>query len=173
MSLKTYILLFSDVYLRRAKEYGPIIPGITCALRRLNVSGDEIKTMEIRRYTKNHLAKPELVDSSVFIAFWAEDKYVMGMDAKGQSWMLTQDITLQRIEREAPGVMRVHRKAVVRVGAIERLATRSFPAKKYLDHYCTVKGRELPISRRHKLAVYIAYQNQAARPGFVSMAVAA
>lgn len=128
--------------------------------------------MELRRYRKNYRLKPEAVDSSVFVAFWADDKFVRGLDAEGVEWLLFGDHTLKEIEAHAPGFTRIHRGAIVSVAAIDRLMSRTPEGKKAPEHYCVVGGRELPVSRSCKSALYYQYRAHVSEHGFKAAAAA-
>ncbi|MDF2792310.1 MAG: hypothetical protein K0S85_63 [Pseudomonas orientalis] len=114
--------------------------------------------MEVRRYRKNWHRRPEKVDSSVFVAFWADDKYVSALDVDGVEWMLTGDHALKLIEAGDQGLVRIHRASLVRVAAIESLSARNErrtkPRAVTRDYFCQVGGREFPISRKCKKATY-------------------
>ncbi|WP_426237543.1 hypothetical protein [Pseudomonas sp. TWP3-2] len=114
--------------------------------------------MELRRYRKNWHRRPEKVDSSMFVAFWADQKFVSALDAEGVEWLLAGKDTLKSIEAGDPSLTRIHRGTLARVEAFERLGARNLRRtglRAYTrDNYCRIAGREFAISRKCKSAVY-------------------
>ena len=129
--------------------------------------------MQLRRYPKDYRQKPESVDSSEFIAFWADSKLVMAMDKQGVEWLLMGGFTLQKIEAGDDDVIRTHRGALVRINAVDRYMSRHYPDKTNPERYCTVHGREFPVSRGYKSNFEYTFQDQVSRHGFIRTAVAA
>lgn len=129
--------------------------------------------MELRRYRKNHRLKPESVDSSVFVAIWADCKFVHGLDEEGVEWMLCGGYTLKEIETGTTEFTRVHRGVLVAVAAVDRLMSTTPPDQVAPKHYCTVRGREFPVSRRFKPSLHRKYRAHVAQRGFTTPAVAA
>jgi hypothetical protein len=117
--------------------------------------------MQLRRYRKNWHRRPEKVDSSVFVAFWADQKFVSALDADGVEWLLTGKHTLKDIEAGDSGLVRIHRASLVRVEAVEGLTSRNERRKNQSsftrDHFCLVGGREFSVSRRGKIDIYPRY----------------
>lgn len=117
--------------------------------------------MQLRRYRKNWRRRPEKVDSSVFVAFWADEKFVSAIDTDGVEWMLTGKHTLKEIEAGDTGLVRIHRASLVRVEAVEGLTARNERRKNQKsftrDHFCLVGGREFAVSRRGKDEIYPRY----------------
>lgn len=117
--------------------------------------------MQVRRYRKNWHRRPEKIDSSVFVALWADQKYVSALDADGVEWMLVGKHTLQEIEAGDSGLTRIHRGTLVRIEAIQSLSTRNERVigkrSTTRDHYCLVGGREFIVSRKCKRLVYTRY----------------
>lgn len=122
--------------------------------------------MQLRRYRKNYRLRPEAVESSVFVAFWADDKFVRGLDAEGVEWLMHGQHTLKEIESGTTGFTRIHRGAIVSMAAVDRLMSRPPVGKKAPEHYCVVRGRELPVSRSCKSAVYFQYRAHVSEHGF-------
>jgi len=103
--------------------------------------------MELRRYTKNYHEKPETVSAYAFVAFWADDKYIHGLDREGEVWLLKGGHTLKEIEANTAGLARIHRRAIIRLDAIAHLVTRTPPGGSF-SAYCMVGGEEFKVSRK-------------------------
>lgn len=129
--------------------------------------------MELRRYRKNHKLKPETVDSSEFVAFWSDTKFVCALDRQGVEWMLHSDFSLQKVEAGVPELVRCHRGVLVRMNAVDRLITHRRPGKRHPGHYCVVNGKEFAVSRHQKDAFHYQYRTHVAQHGFMPAAVAA
>ncbi|MBV4524370.1 hypothetical protein KVG88_30310 [Pseudomonas sp. SWRI74] len=123
--------------------------------------------MELRRYRKNHRLRAEKVDSSVFVAFWADDKYVHALDRDGVEWMLCGKHSIKEIEAGDPRVTRAHRSSLVRVSAIDRVMSRNELRKNKPDYFCVVGGREFGVSRTCRPTLYAQYRAYVAEHGFV------
>jgi hypothetical protein len=128
--------------------------------------------MELRRYRKNHRLKPEIVESSVFVAFWAEDKAVFGLDAEGVEWMLCSEFTLRVLESGDKGLTRTHRSSLVRVEAVDRTMQRPNPTNRHHEAYCVIFGREFSISRACKNTFFFRYHAHVSEHGFATAAAA-
>lgn len=117
--------------------------------------------MQIRRYRKNWLRRPEKIDSSVFVAFWGDQKFVSALDVDGVEWLLTGKHALKDIEAGDPGLTRIHRGTLVRIEAVQGLEVRneriSGVRTRARDHFCLIGGREFAVSRSCKSAVYTRY----------------
>jgi hypothetical protein len=123
--------------------------------------------MELRRYRKNHKLRAETVDSSVFMAFWSDDKFVHGVDASGVEWMLFHTHSLREIEEGDSSLTRAHRGSLVRVSAIDRVMSRPSAHKFKRNHFCVVSGREFIMSRMYRAALYAQYRAYVSEHGFV------
>ncbi|TLG90259.1 LytTR family transcriptional regulator [Pseudomonas edaphica] len=113
--------------------------------------------MELHRYSKNHRLKPEQVEASEFIIFWAEHKFVCGLDADGVEWLLVDGHTLKEILANTLGFVRIHRRMIVKVDAIDHLVARTPPGGSR-ETYCMVGERELQISRQCRSGVKAQYR---------------
>lgn len=117
--------------------------------------------MQVRRYRKNWLRRPEKVDSSVFVAFWGDQKFVSALDVDGVEWLLVGTHTLKEIEAGDSGLTRIHRGTLVRIEAVQGLSARNERIQgvrsRARDHYCQIGGREFIVSRGCKSVVYTRY----------------
>lgn len=123
--------------------------------------------MELRRYRKNHRLRAEKVDSSVFVAFWSDEKFVRGLDAEGVEWLLFHKHSLSEIEAGDDSFSRSSRSGLVRVSAIDRMMALPSKHKFKRDHFCVVGGREFPMSRMYRAALYSKYRAYVSEHGFV------
>lgn len=125
--------------------------------------------MQLRRYRKNWLRRPEKIDSSVFVAFWGDEKFVSALDVNGVEWMLVGKQTLKMIQAGDAGLVRIHRGSLVRLEAVEAMTTRNerSSASGFVtrDHCCVVGGREFKVSRKCKPAVCALYDSHVAQQG--------
>ena len=112
--------------------------------------------MYLMRYTKRAEAtklKFKRRDSSEFVAFWSDSKYVFALDMHGEEWMLTHHHTLIDIEEGDSGLVRTHRGILVRGDAIERVVVGPIRSGGILQCRCIVRGREFVVSRRFRTAL--------------------
>jgi len=123
--------------------------------------------MELRRYRKNHRLRAEKVDSSVFVGFWADEKFVRALDVDGVEWLLFHTHSLQEIEAYDSNFTRSGRGGLVRVSAIDRVMTRPSKHKFKHDHFCVVGGREFKMSRMYRAALHAQYRAHVVEHGFV------
>lgn len=109
--------------------------------------------MELRRYqkTRDRLGhfKKEACDSSEFVAFWADCKYVCARDRSGVEWMLAGGTTLQSIEQGVEGLTRIHHACLVRTDLIEGQRRVEPDGQHYGYWMFLVAGHEYRASRRH------------------------
>lgn len=79
--------------------------------------------MELKRYQKTrdeHGRFPlETCDSSLFVAFWSDNKYVSARDGAGVEWLLNRDTALRDIEAGDDGLIRVHQSRLIRRECID------------------------------------------------------
>ncbi|QLG96701.1 LytTR family transcriptional regulator (plasmid) [Pseudomonas yamanorum] len=118
--------------------------------------------MELRRYRKNYHLEPETVNAGAFVAFWAGDKYVHGLDRAGVVWLLTGGHTLKEIEANTTGLTRIHRRTLIRLPAIEHFG--SLPCGGHRA-VCTVGGREFLVSRQCRPKVQALHKAHVAAQG--------
>lgn len=113
--------------------------------------------MELHRYRKNHRLKPEKVEASAFIVFWADHKFVCGLDAGGVEWLFIDGHTLKEILANTVGFVRIHRRMIVKVSAIDHFVARTPPGGNR-ETYCMIGERELQISRQCRSTVKNEYK---------------
>jgi len=117
--------------------------------------------MLLRRYRKNWRRRPEKIDSSLFVAFWGDEKFVSALDVDGVEWMLVGKHTLKEIEAGDAGLTRIHRGTLVRIEAVQGLVTRNERVhgvrSRARDHFCLIGGREFIVSRSCRPVVYSRY----------------
>ncbi len=124
--------------------------------------------MELRRHCPGR-HRTEAVQSTEFVAFWAEDKAIIAMDHRGTEWRLAGRVTLKEIEAGVTGFARAHRRALVRVASVDRLMSRIGQVP---EHYCVLLGREFPVSIAHKSSLQYQYRAMAAQHGFSALGTA-
>ncbi len=129
--------------------------------------------MNLKRYSKNPRARAETVDSSVFVAFWADTKLVMALDRAGVEWLLPHEYTLKNIEAGDSTLTRIHRNALVRVDEVERIYSRIAPHTHHPVHLCDVGGRKMSVSRRYKSDFQTEYRGHIEAHGYKSRGVSA
>lgn len=120
--------------------------------------------MELRRHCNG---RTEPVNSRELVAFWADAGAVFGLDHSGAEWRLVGRQSLKDIETGVEGFARAHRRALVRVSAVDRLMARTGQG-----HYCVLLGREFPVSGAHKPALQAQFRALAAKNGFGNLGMA-
>lgn len=120
--------------------------------------------MELHRHCSGRI---EAVHSSEFVAFWANSGAVVALDLKGMEWRLAGRLSLKGIEAAVDGFARAHRRALVRISAVDRLMARDGQG-----HYCVLLGREFPVSGAHRPGLQSQYRALAAKNGFSNLGVA-
>ncbi|WP_248132045.1 LytTR family transcriptional regulator DNA-binding domain-containing protein [Pseudomonas sp. B329] len=113
--------------------------------------------MELHRYRKNHRLKPEKVEASEFTVFWADHKFVCGLDADGVEWLFIDGHTLKQILANTLGFVRIHRRMIVKISAIDCFVART-PLGGNRETYCMIGERELQISRQCRSTVKNQYK---------------
>ncbi|WP_122558502.1 hypothetical protein [Pseudomonas viridiflava] len=110
--------------------------------------------MQVTRYVRHTPGMPaETVDSSEFVVFWAEDKYVSALDVHGVEWLLKTPKTLGEVDKGDTAFIRIHRNARIRPDAVEFV--KRAPCNSgdtHLKSTCSIRGREFAISRRYQVA---------------------
>lgn len=108
--------------------------------------------MEVTRYVKGApqlgVSRREVVDSGEFVAFWADDKYVSGMDRHGVEWLLSEPTALTTLLADK-GLMRIHRGVVLRRDCVVIVERKPWPTRDIVRTVYTVGGREYVASRRY------------------------
>lgn len=110
--------------------------------------------MKLRRYKKTRddtgQFRMEACDSSEFVAFWSDCKYVSARDWAGQEWLLQGGLSLLKIEEGATGLVRIHRDCLVRRDAIESVQNLHSATERPRHGVFMVAGHEYESSRRYR-----------------------
>lgn len=108
--------------------------------------------MQVTRYVRHTPGmSAETVDSSLFVVFWAEDKYLSALDVNGVEWLLKFPKTLGEVDKGDSDFIRIHRNARIRPQSVEFV--RRVPCTSgdiHLRSTCSIQGREFAISRRYQ-----------------------
>ncbi len=108
--------------------------------------------MRLRRYRKvdDEPGKFGLAwcNSSDFVAFWSDSKYVCGRDRDGKEWLLQGGLTLQKIADGDEGLTRIHRNCLVRSDAVE--SVRNATPANTMMRALLILGHEYECSRRYR-----------------------
>lgn len=109
--------------------------------------------MKLRRYKKvieDGRYRMEECDSSDFVAFWSDNKYISARDRDGVEWLLHADHSLVKIEAGAEGITRISRSTLVRIDAIELVRDVPTEGVVLTPRVFTAGGHEYLSSRRHR-----------------------
>jgi hypothetical protein len=82
------------------------------------------------------------------VAFWADEKYVSGLDRFGVEWLLSEPTTLQAL-LEDEGLMQVHRSTLLRRDCVTKVERRRWKDMGIVRIVYGIGGREFVASRRY------------------------
>lgn len=111
--------------------------------------------MEIKRYKKTRNSRghyeAETCDSSEFVAFWTDSKYVSARDRAGAEWLLVTGYALRDIEAgtAADGIIRIHHSRLVRRDCIDSYHYVQPKGSAAGYGVAVVGGYEYRVSRTH------------------------